>query len=430
MASRPDRAAAPLQPPSNAAAESRSDDGLLRWASLPIEGTFAALASGRGGLDEAEAAARLRRYGPNTLPHAPGRPWFIELAANFAHLFALLLWAGAALAWLAAMPQLAWAIVAVIVVNGLFSYWQEYQAERAAEALAALLPTQVTVRRAGQERQVPAAEVVPGDLLVLTEGEAVPADARVIVTERLRLDVSSLTGESRPVPRSAEPVDVRGHSAMLLPNLVFAGTTVAGGRGEALVVATGAATEFGRIARLMQVQAERPSPLQCELARITRLVTVLAVALGVVSFIAGTLLGGLPAVASFLFAVGIIVANVPEGLLPTLTLALAMGVRRMATRHALVKRLSAVETLGATTVILTDKTGTLTENEMTVRQAWAGGMGYRFGGVGYDPTGAAEPIGDAGDAAALRGVDMAQRRLVTSPTFGDAIMALHELVAF
>jgi Ca2+-transporting ATPase len=374
-----------------------------QWASLSVDAVLSALATSRNGLDREEAAARLARCGQNALPHPARRSWYVELGANFIHLFALLLWVGGALAWLAAMPQLTWAIVAVIIINGLFSYWQEYQAERAAEALAALLPRQVTVRRQGDEQLLAATEVVPGDLLVLSEGIAVPADARVIVTERLRLDTSALTGESRPVPRSADPVDVDNRSATVLPNLVFAGTSVASGRGEAVVFATGAATEFGRIAQLTGGQRERPSPLQLELGRITRIVTVLAVVLGMVFFVIGTQLAGLTPAAGLLFAIGIIVANVPEGLLPTLTLALALGVRRMAARRALVKRLSAVETLGATTVILTDKTGTLTENEMTVRELWTGGVGYRVSGVGYEPVGGIESIGGGGsDPVAVR----------------------------
>jgi magnesium-transporting ATPase (P-type) len=290
------------------------------------------------------------------------------------------------------MPQLAWAIIAVILINGLFSFWQEYQAERAAEALEALLPRQVTVRRDGQPQLVPTSEIAPGDLLLLSEGEATPADARLISAERLRLDVSSLTGESRPVPRTIESIGesigaAPDAGAATLSNLVFAGTTVASGRGEAVVFATGANTEFGRIAQLTQAQDERPSPLQRELKRVTRLVTILAVVMGIAFFVIGVKLGGLSPASGFLFAIGIIVANVPEGLLPTLTLALALGVKRMARRRALVKRLSSVETLGATTVILTDKTGTLTENEMTARELWAGGANYQLSGTGYEPVG-------------------------------------------
>ncbi len=373
-----------------------------RWASLPAAAVLTGLGTSQTGLGEDEAARRLARYGPNELPRTRRTPWYLELGAEFTHFFALLLWAGAGLAWLAGMPELAWAIVVVILINGLFSYWQQYQAERAAEALQALLPHQVTVRRGGQEELVPARQVVPGDILLLEEGEAIPADARVISAERLRVDLSALTGESRPVPRSSRAVADEPRSFAQMSNMVFAGSVVAGGRGEAVVFATGGATEFGRIARLTQVQAERPSPLEREIAAITRIVTVLAVGLGIVFFVVGVALGGLAPEAGFLFAIGIIVAFVPEGLLPTLTLALALAVRRMAARHALVKRLSAVETLGATTVILTDKTGTLTENEMTVRVAWAGGVEYQMGGAGYEPVGAVEPLpAEQADPAAL-----------------------------
>jgi magnesium-transporting ATPase (P-type) len=362
--------------------------GPAHWASLDPEAVMAELGASRAGLNNAEVAERLARYGHNTLPRLRRRPWYLELVANFIHLFALLLWAGAGLAWVAGMPQLAWAIIAVILINGLFSFWQEYQAERAAEALEALLPRQVTVRRDGQPQLIPTSEIAPGDLLLLSEGEATPADARLISAERLRLDVSSLTGESRPIPRTIESIVAAPDAgAVTLSNLVFAGTTVASGRGEAVAFATGANTEFGRIARLTQAQDDRPSPLQRELRRVTRLVTILAIAMGIAFFVIGVKLGGLPPASGFLFAIGIIVANVPEGLLPTLTLALALGVKRMARRRALVKRLSSVEALGATTLILTDKTGTLTENEMTARELWADGASYQLSGTGYEPVG-------------------------------------------
>ncbi len=362
---------------------------------------YAALGSSRDGLAEDEARARLAHYGPNRLEEVPRRSVIRDLLAQLVHLFALLLWAAAAIAWLLGMPQLAWAIVGVIVINGLFSYWQEYEAERAVEALRALLPHQVLIRRDGLEQLIPAAEVVPGDLIVLTEGEAVPADARLVVAERLRMDMSTLTGESRPVPRTAAPADPAGRTLTELPNLVFAGTTVASGRGEAVVYATGGATEFGRLARLTQRQAERPSPLQREIQRLTYLVTVLALSLGALCFAVGTTLGGLSTTAGFVFALGIIVANVPEGLLPTLTLALALGVRRMAARNALVKRLSAVEALGATTLILTDKTGTLTENTMTVQEVWTPTASYRLPATGDVPDAAAAPLQDVLRTAAL-----------------------------
>ena len=368
------------------------------YASSSSETVLATLQSQPGGLTQAETRVRLAQYGPNALPRSVKRPWYLQLAANFVHLFALLLWVGAFLAWLAGMPQLCWAIVVVILINGVFSYWQEYQAERAAEALQALLPRQVTVKREDEEQLIAATEVVPGDILLLTEGVAIPADARVLVAEGLRVDMSSLTGESKPVPRTADDARVElPVSPAALPNLVFAGTSVVSGRGEAIVFATGANTEFGRIAQITQEQADQQSPLQKELSRVTRIVTLLALGMGGVFFIAGTMLGGLSKLSAFLFAVGIIVANVPEGLLPTLTLSLALGVRRMAGRNALIKRLSAVETLGAATVILTDKTGTLTENEMTVRELWTSGLNYSVGGRGYDAFGKIESVGNGHD---------------------------------
>lgn len=378
------------------------------WAALPAADVLLRLETSRGGLTRQQAAARLERHGANALPPAVRRRWYVELGANFVHLFALLLWGGAVLAVVAGMPQLAWAIVVVIVVNGLFSYWQEYEAGKAAEALQALLPRQVTVRRDGAIETIAAHDVVPGDILILAEGEAIPADARVIASERLRVDLSSLSGESRAVPRFAHVVDASGFMSVALPNLVFAGTAVASGRGEAVVIATGGSTEFGRIAHLTQAQGHRSSPLQLELSRVTRFVTVLAVALGVACFLVGTSLGGLSPAYAFVFAIGIIVANVPEGLLPTLTLALAIGVRRMAARRALVKRLSAVETLGAATLILTDKTGTLTENEMTVRELWTAEGWYRVGGGGYDPAGSVEPVAAGEDGSAASGEHLEQ----------------------
>ena len=397
MSSRgPTTAEPPAEPaqPSVVVRQASDFTGARRWAACSTAQVLSGLGTSAAGLSSTEAEKRLKQYGPNALPPPARRPWYVSLSAEFVHFFALLLWAGAALAWFANMSPLAWAIVAVIVVNGLFSYWQRFQAERAVEALAAMLPRTVTVSRDGEPSVLPSDEVVPGDLLLLEEGESVPADARVLRADRLRVDLSSLTGESRPVPRSIVAIEpALGLTVAELPNLVFAGTQIAGGRGEAVVFATGLQTEFGRIARLTQAQREPTGRLEREIAWLTRVVTLLAVSLGVLFFVIGTVLGGLTPQASFVFALGIIVANVPEGLLPTLTLALALGVRRMAQRNALVKRLSAVEALGTTTLILTDKTGTLTENEMTVREVWAAGSSYRITGVGYDPRGEVEGSG-------------------------------------
>ncbi len=372
---------------------SQFEKSVKNYAVLSVEDILLALETDHTGLSEREAIRRFQVFGANKLPRAQKRFWYLELGKNFIHFFALMLWIGACLAWFAGLPQLAYAIVIVILVNGFFSYWQEYQAERAAEALQALLPHQVRIRRDGDERLISAESVVRGDILILSEGETIPADARVTFAEKLRLNLSSLTGESRPVPRSSIPHIDGDQPLVFSPNLVFAGTSIAGGRGEAVVFAIGANTEFGRLAGLTQEQTKEVSPLEKELHRVTRVVTILAVGLGALFFVLGIMVGGLSFTTAFIFAIGIIVANVPEGLLPTLTLSLAIGVRRMAKRKALVKRLSAVETLGATTIILTDKTGTLTENEMTVREIWLNNEFCAVRGKGYEPVGEIEISG-------------------------------------
>ncbi|MBS3957265.1 MAG: cation-transporting P-type ATPase [Clostridiales bacterium] len=357
------------------------------YAALTRHEVFAQTGSGPSGLDQPTAAERLLSAGPNEINEAVVHPLPLRFFEHFYHLFALMLWVGAALAFLGGLPELAWAIIAVIVINAVFSFWQEYRAEKATEALKRLIPRTARVVRAGVTLEIPAAEVVFGDLLVLEEGGSIPADARLVEQFELRVDQASLTGESTPVRRSAEPATERYANSTDIPNLVFAGTNVVHGRGSAVVVATGMDTHFGTIAGLTQSLGDSLSPLQREMGRVTRLVAVLATTLGAVFFSLGYFVAELPLVTGLLFAVGIIVANVPEGLLPTVTLALAMGVQRMARRAALVKRLSAVETLGSTTVICTDKTGTLTANEMTVRAVWIPDSTVEVTGTGYEPVG-------------------------------------------
>jgi magnesium-transporting ATPase (P-type) len=337
------------------------------------------------GLTSEQARRELERVGPNMLADGDGAHWLARLGRNFTHLFALLLWAGAALALLGGQPPLAIAIVAVIVVNAIFSFAQEYRAERAVKALRQILPQRVRVRRDGNPTEVTADEVVPGDVMLLAAGDRISADARLLVEVELKVDMSTLTGESRPVRRrvSAGPHERGGLEA---PDRVFAGTHVVSGTAEAAVTATGMATELGRIARLTQSAERHLSPLELEMARMTRLVAVLSVSVGGAFFLlAGSLGMGLND--RFVFAIGVIVANVPEGLLPTVTLSLALATQRMAKRNAIVRRLSSVETLGATTVICTDKTGTLTANEMTVRRVWTLGADLDVGGAGYAPVG-------------------------------------------
>ena len=356
-------------------------------AALPPQEVYAALDSSPAGLTTAEAQERLRRYGPNVLREVKETPLIFKLLANFTYPMALLLWAASGLAFLAGLPELGIAILAVIFINAAFSFFQEYKAEKAVEALKELLPTYARVIRDNQEQRIPSEELVPGDVVVLSEGDAISADARVVEEFELRTNNSTLTGESAPVRRTAEPSTEAGISYTDRPNLVFAGTSVATGSGRAVVIGTGANTAFGRIAQLTQTVEAGLSPLQIEVGRVTRLVTISAVSIGVTLFVLTVLLTETSVLEGFIFGIGIVVAFVPEGLLPLVTLSLAVGVQRMARRNALIKKLSAVETLGSTTVIGTDKTGTLTQNEMTVQEIWLPSGDVHVSGVGYEPSG-------------------------------------------
>jgi len=346
-------------------------------ASQSPEAALAALGGSAQGLSTQEAQRRLKEFGPNQVEAAPRTPAWLTLLREFSHFFALILWLAAGLAFVSArfepgqgMTELGVAIVGVIVVNGCFSFWQTHRAEQALNALRQLLPQQVNVRRDGIALVVPAAELVPGDLALLAEGAKVPADCRLIESWGLRVNLSTLTGESRPKARNAD-ADITA-DPLAAHNLLLAGTLIVGGECTALVYATGMHTEFGRIAHLTQTIGEAESPLQREIRRVSRVVAMLALGLGLIFFLAGQWIG-LPFWANMMFAIGIIVANVPEGLLPTVTLALALATQRMARRNALVRHLPAVETLGSATVILTDKTGTLTQNRMTVRELFVAG---------------------------------------------------------
>lgn len=367
---------------------------------------YAALESTPLGLSEVEAARRLEEYGPNELREIKGTPMWVKFAENFYNLFAIMLWIGGGLSFVAKMPQLGWAIFAVIFINAFFSFWQEFKAEKATEALKKLMPRMCKVMRGGQIMEVLASLVVPGDILVLDEGDAISADARLVEEFELRTNNATLTGESEPVRKTSSPVTDPNLTVVEMPNLVFAGTSVAYGNGRAVVYATGMQTQFGKIAQLTQSVKAELSPLQKEMERVVRVVAVLAIGLGVLFFVLGYFVAGLTLIEGFVFAIGIIVALVPEGLLPTVSLALAMGVQRMAKRHALIKKLSSVETLGSTSVICTDKTGTLTRNEMTVREMWVDGVRVEVLGGGYEPVGGFLVDGKAIDPALCPPMEM------------------------
>lgn len=369
------------------------EDGWQNIHRLNPEEVYTAVESSAAGLTPEQAQVRLKKYGKNLLAEKKGKSPIISFLSNFTHLMAILLWAAGLIALIAQIPELAIAIWMVNVVNGAFSFWQEFRAGKATDALKKMLPDNVRVVRDGCEMQLLAEELVPGDLILLEEGDKISADARLVNDNDLRVNQSTLTGESHPVRKSRDAVLRDDLTRAEQPNLVFAGTTVASGTGAAIIYATGMATEFGKIANLTQNLKEEDSPLQKELGNVTKKVSLIAVSIGVVFFFLAVFLAKTEPVAAFIFALGMVVAFIPEGLLPTVTLSLAMGVQRMAKRNALMKRLSAVETLGCTTVICTDKTGTLTQNEMTVSNIWAAGKAFDVTGIGYNSKDGAIMIG-------------------------------------
>jgi magnesium-transporting ATPase (P-type) len=292
------------------------------------------------------------------------------------------------------MPQLGIAIFIIIVINALFAFAQEYRAERAAERLRDLMPKRATVLRDGAPQLVDARQLVVRDVVLLSAGDRICADVRVLQADRLAIDTSSLTGESVPAVVEAGA-------------LLFAGTFAVDGEGIAEVVAVAAATRLARLARLTRASHRPSSPLAREINRVVRVIACIALGVGA-TFFGLALLLGLPPRDGFLFAIGVTVALVPEGLLPTVTLSLAIGAQRMANRNALVRRLESVETLGSTTYICTDKTGTLTCNEMAVVSAWTPLGWASIEGSGYDPTGTVHA--DSAVLASLRALALAGAR--------------------
>lgn len=359
---------------------------LQQSASLSVEGALQLLQSTRSGLSEEEARRRLQQFGFNRLPEHSGPGLFRRLLNQVIHFFALILWAAALLSILGDMPELGVAIMLVIVLNGFFSFIQEYRAERASRALAALVPDRAFVRRSGQKIILDASKVVPGDILLLKEGDRVSVDARILRSSELKLDMSVLTGESEPVTRLDAPLSEIPPNLFEAQNLVFSGTFVTSGSATVLAVATGENSRLGAISNLTRHLIDRPTPLRKQLNHSVRLIAIMAMVIGLAFF--GVSLGlQMPLHDSLLFAIGVIVALVPEGLLPTLSLSLAMSAMHMARRGALVRRLESVETLGSTTVICTDKTGTLTCNQMTARTVIVSGSVFKVTGSGYDPSG-------------------------------------------
>jgi len=362
--------------------------------SLRTQDVYKALETAPEGLSTDDALARKSLYGENRLSEHHKDPAWAKFIVHFMHAQALILAVAAILAFAAGDAILGTVIVVLTTVNAFFSFWREFRAERAVEKLQEILPAYAHVLRNNTDEHIPAKDVVPGDILILEEGDNISADARVVEEYGLRTNNSTLTGESIPARKVSDASYQQGISELEQPNLIFAGTSVAGGTGRAVVYGTGMLTQFGRIANLTQSIEEEHSPFYNELRHVTKVITFVAFGIGATILTVGYTTGivGLESTRDLiLFTLGIIVAAIPEGLPATLTLSLAAAVQRLAQKNVLAKKLTIVETLGTVSVICTDKSGTLTQNQMTVREIWASRQKIKLSGVGYEPKGEFSP---------------------------------------
>jgi Ca2+-transporting ATPase len=370
------------------------------WHAMLVDAVAVRLDADPGdGLSDAAVRERRARYGDNRLTEQPGRsPWRVFLD-QFRSLLILVLIAAAVLAGTIGDLKDALVILAVVIFNALLGFRQEYRAERAMAALTNMLAPEAEVRRNGRSGMIPAGELVPGDTVLLDAGDKVPADGRLVVARGLEVDESTLTGESTPAGKDTEPCAAATPLAER-HNMVYMNTVVTRGRAELLVTATGMRTETGRLARMLASGETTPTPLQLQLDSLGKRLAAIAGVVVTLILLAG-LLRGEPLVTLILTAIALAVAAIPEGLPAVVTITLALGMHRMARRHAIVKRLAAVETLGCTTVICSDKTGTLTLNQMTARRLWTGQQHLAVSGQGYEPEGEIRARDDA-DAPELR----------------------------
>lgn len=358
----------------------------INWHALATEAVVPQLETDLArGLTAAAARQRLERFGRNELTARRGRHPLVKFLLQFHQPLLYILLAATVVTLFLREWVDAGVIFGVVFINAVIGYLQESRAEKALAALTKLVVTECTVRRGGQKVRLAAGELVPGDVVLLQSGDKVPADLRLVRQRSLQIDESALTGESLPVEKSTNPLPPETTLADRT-NLAFAGTLVTFGQGEGVVVLTGDGTETGRIARLMSEAEDLATPLTRKIAEFSRLLLYAILALALVTFGFGVWRGG-AAVEMFLAAVALAVAAVPEGLPAAVTITLAIGVARMARRRAIVRKLPAVETLGSTTVICSDKTGTLTQNQMTVQEIFAGGTLYHVTGAGYEPEG-------------------------------------------
>jgi potassium/sodium efflux P-type ATPase len=360
---------------------------LEKAASMLLDELFNALNTNASGLTTEEAKVRLKKYGFNMLVEKKQFSILYKLPVYFKDLFGVLLLVASVLAAIGGMPELSIGILGVVFINIFFSLLQESRAEKAMQTLKNWMPEYARVFRDGELTKVLVKEIVPGDIIFLEEGDRVPADARLIEAFDLWTNNVPLTGESEPQPRSAKPAETVDKAYLDSPNLIFMSTSVAKGQGKAVVITTGMSTQFGQIANLTQAIRDETSPLHREIERTAKYDFILAVIVGSAFFSASILWLHLDFATSILFMIGVMISLVPEGLQVTVSSALAINVLKMVKENVLVKRLSAVQTLGSVTVICTDKTGTITKGEMTVKKLWVKDKIVEVSGIGYNPTG-------------------------------------------
>jgi len=357
------------------------------YTSGSIDDVFRALQTSPRGLTEDEAKKRLDKYGKNAIAQKKGKHAVWRIFEHFTDFFAILLFFASVLSLVADMPSLSLTILLVILINAALGYVQEWRAEKAMEALRRWIPQYSKVVRSGELQKIPVEEIVPGDIVVLEEGDRVPADARLFEAFELWTNNVPLTGESAPQPRSIESSTGQIQREFDAPNLVFMSTSVARGLGRAVITTTGMNTRFGMIASLTQEIQDPVSPLQKEIAYVARVDFIAAVGVGLLFFALTSTFMHLSPYKAVLFMIGVMVSCVPEGLQVTVSTSLALSVLKMAKHNVLVKRLSSVQTLGSTTVICTDKTGTITKGEMTVNKIWMPDFMVEVSGAGYEPVG-------------------------------------------
>ncbi|MEW5940563.1 MAG: HAD-IC family P-type ATPase, partial [Chloroflexota bacterium] len=370
------------------------------WHSLTPAQTASELTSDLEiGLSTAEAQTRLARHGANKLPEPQATsPWRIFLN-QFKSVMTILLVAAAAIAFILGDELEAISILIVLLLNALLGFVNEYRAEKSVQALKALTVPLAKVIRDGVSREIPAADLVPGDMILFEAGDRIPADARLVEAWNLRLDESALTGESLPAEKDSQAALPVEAPLAERATMVYTGAAVVQGRGRALVTATGAATEIGKISSLLAGVEEEQTPLQQRLDRLGRYLALVAALIAVVMVGVG-LWRGETFLVMLETSLALAIAAVPEGLAAVATIALALGMRRMAKRRAILRRLAAVETLGSTDVICTDKTGTLTQNQMTVREIRLARRTIQVGGAGYEPKGDFSEAGGSVNAQA------------------------------